>query len=99
LIVVSATSVRESAHHLVQSIKRLIFNDLGRATLMSDIYIVINYKRGALNAAATTRALIVVSAIQSSGKENVGKENNKSCIFLFYIFLSAGRNDDQGPVV
>ena len=42
-------------------------------------------------------AVIVVSAIQSSGKENVGKENNKSSIFLSYIFLSAGRNDDHGP--
>jgi len=41
--------------------------------------------------------VIVVSAIQSSGKENVGKENNKSSIFLSYIFLSAGRNDDHGP--
>ena len=41
--------------------------------------------------------MIVVSAIQSSGKENVGKENNKSSIFLSYIFLSAGRNDDHGP--
>jgi len=40
--------------------------------------------------------VIVVSAIQSNGKENVGKENNKSSIFLSYIFLSAGRNDDQG---
>jgi len=40
--------------------------------------------------------VIVVSAIQSSGKENVGKENNKSSIFLSYIFLSAGRNDDHG---
>jgi len=41
-------------------------------------------------------AVIVVSAIQSSGKENVGKENNKSSIFLSCIFLSAGRNDDHG---
>jgi hypothetical protein len=41
-------------------------------------------------------ALIVVSAFRSSGKEDVGKENNKSAIFLSYIFLSAGRNDDQG---
>jgi len=41
-------------------------------------------------------AVIVVSAIQSRGKENVGKENNKSSIFLSYIFLSSGRNDDQG---
>ena len=40
--------------------------------------------------------MIVVSAIQSSGKENVVKENNKSSIFLSYIFLSAGRNDDHG---
>ena len=42
-------------------------------------------------------ALIVVSAIQSSGKENVGKENRGFVLFLSYIFLSAGRNDDQGP--
>ena len=42
------------------------------------------------------KAVIVLSAIQSSGKENVGKENNKSSIFLSYIFLSAGRNDDHG---
>jgi hypothetical protein len=41
-------------------------------------------------------ASIVASAIQSNGKENVGKENNKSSIFLSYIFLSAGRNDDPG---
>src|SRR5262245_52740379 len=40
--------------------------------------------------------LIVVSAIQSNGKENVGKENNRTSIFLSYIFLSVGRNDDQG---
>ena len=60
---------------------------------------------GLLGALALTRllktllfgvALIVVSAIQSSGKENVGKENRGFVLFLSYIFLSAGRNDDQG---
>jgi hypothetical protein len=43
-----------------------------------------------------SQAVIVVSAIQSRGKENVGKENNKSSTFLSFIFLSSGRNDDQG---
>ena len=43
-------------------------------------------------------AVIVVSAIQSSGKENVGKENRGFVIFLSYIFLSAGRNDDHGQI-
>jgi hypothetical protein len=51
---------------------------------------------GKFSTYADESALIVVSAIQSSGKENVGKENNKSSIFLSYIFLSAGRNDDRG---
>jgi hypothetical protein len=46
-----------------------------------------------------TLALIVVSAVQSSGQENVRQENRRFAIFLSYIFLSAGlhgRNDDQG---
>ncbi len=43
-------------------------------------------------------ALIVVSAIQSSGQGNVRQENGKSSIFLSYISLSAGRNDDQGQL-
>ncbi len=51
---------------------------------------------------AAILALIVVSAIQSSGQENVRQENvrqenRRFAIFLSYIFLSAGRNDDQGP--
>ncbi|MCI0561049.1 MAG: hypothetical protein MN733_21390, partial [Nitrososphaera sp.] len=32
LIIVSATSVREPAHHLVQRLKRLIFNNLSCST-------------------------------------------------------------------
>ena len=40
-------------------------------------------------------ALIVVLALQSSGQENVRQENRRFAIFLSYIFLSAGRNDDQ----
>src|SRR5262245_12587506 len=42
-------------------------------------------------------ALTVVSAVQSSGQENVRQENRRFAIFLSYIFLSAGRTDDQDP--
>ncbi len=41
------------------------------------------------------RALNVVSAIQASGQENVGQENRRFAIFLSYIFLSAGRNEER----
>lgn len=34
LIIISATLVRELAHHLVQSFEQIFFNDLGRATLV-----------------------------------------------------------------
>src|SRR5262245_25173385 len=33
--------------------------------------------------------------MQSSRQENVRQENRRFAIFLSYIFLSAGRNDDQ----
>jgi len=43
-------------------------------------------------------ALIVVSTMRFSGQENVRQENRRFAIFLSYIFLSAGRNDDQVPI-